>query len=172
MDEPRGLLVLGLGNVLLGDDGAGVEAVGRLRDDYLIPPDVRVVDGGTLGLALLDELVRARAVILVDAVQLDEPPGTVVIVRGAEVEPTVALRLSPHQVGVSDLLTAARFLDRLPQTVVLVGIVPLSIELGIGCSPAVERHLDDLVACVAAECAAQGHPLGPPIQPAAGEAAP
>jgi hydrogenase maturation protease len=161
MDEAAGLLVLGLGNVLLSDDGVGIEAVERLKDGYVIPHDVRVVDGGTLGLALLDELVRAKAVILVDAVQLDEPPGTIVTIRGADVEPTARLRLSPHQVGVSDLLCAARFLDRLPRSIVLMGVVPQTIELGVGCSGPVGRRIDELVACVAAECAAQGYPLGP-----------
>lgn len=75
-DRAIDLLVLGLGNVILGDDGLGAAAVARLESRYRLPEGVRLEDGGTLGLALLDLIGEARYLILVEAVRTGEPPGT------------------------------------------------------------------------------------------------
>jgi hydrogenase maturation protease len=145
MNRPTPLLILGLGNVLLGDDGLGPAAVARLHDQYRLPPDVRVLDGGTLGLALLPYVEDADAVILVDAVRGEGPPGTFVRLAGDDVGPAVATRLSPHQIGVSDVLDGARWLDRYPPHVVLLGLVPESIELGVGLSEPVATALPEFI---------------------------
>jgi len=155
------LLVLGLGNVLLRDDGLGVAAVGRLADRYERPEGVRILDGGTLGLSLLPHLEDAEQVILVDAIQAGSVPGTFVRLVGDDVGPAVAARLSPHQVGVADLLDGARWLDRYPSRVVLLGLVPESIDLGVGLSPSVRQALPELVECVVDEARAQGFPFRP-----------
>ena len=161
------LLVLGLGNVLLGDDGAGPAVIAALRDTRAVPDGSRVLDGGTLGLSLLPYLEDARRVILVDAVAADAPAGTLVRIEGADVGPAVATRLSPHQVGVADLLEGARWHDREPQQLVLLGVVPLSIELGIGLSDPVRSALPELLDLVCAEALAWGVPLDA-IEPRAG----
>jgi len=151
------LLVLGLGNPLCGDDGAGIAAVSRLRERYDLPPRVAVLDGGTLGLSLLPYLRQARTVILVDAVAADAPPGTLVRLDGEDVAPAAAHRLSPHQVGVADLLDGARILGGYPEVLVLVGVVPAQLELSMERSPAVEARIDDLVQATVDEAARMGH---------------
>ena len=153
------LLVLGLGNPLCGDDGAGVAAVARLRERYEPPPGVLVLDGGTLGLSLLPHLRRARAVILVDAIAANEPPGTLVRLTGDDVGRAAAHRLSVHQVGVADLLDGARLLGGYPEALVLVGVVPAHTELSIERSPAVQARIDDLVQAVVDEAGRMGHTL-------------
>jgi hydrogenase maturation protease len=154
MSKPRSLLVLGLGNLLLGDDGVGSAAIALLLDRYRPPRDVRVLDGGTLGLSLLPYLDEADAVLLVDAIRADAPPGSLVRLDGEQVAPAVATRLSPHQIGVSDLLDGARWLDRYPARLVLLGIVPETMELAVGLSPEVAKSLPDLVERVVDEAAA------------------
>jgi len=155
--EPRiSVLVLGLGNILCGDDGAGVVAVHKLRRGWQLPPGVRVVDGGTLGLDLLALVAASDRVILVDAVRADAPPGTIVRLAGDEVASAVYERLSPHQIGVADLLAGAAWCERYPRDVVIVGVVPESVELQIGCTPAVTASLDALVFAVLAELHAHG----------------
>lgn len=151
MSDRTPLLVLGLGNVLLEDDGVGALAAQRLIEEYEIPNDVRVLDGGTLGLALLPYVEDAERLILVDAVRADAPAGSLVRLDGEDVPPAVATRLSPHQVGVSDLLDGARWLQRLPSELVLLGIVPQSIELNVGLSMPVQSALGALIATVVAE---------------------
>jgi hydrogenase maturation protease len=161
MSERIPLLVLGLGNVLLEDDGVGGAAVSLLRERFEVPPGAKVLDGGTLGLSLLPYLEDARRVILVDAVAADAPAGTLVRLEGADVGPAVATRLSPHQVGVADLLEGARWHDREPERLVLLGVVPESIELGVGLSGPVLRALPRLLDLVCAEAQACGFPLIP-----------
>jgi hydrogenase maturation protease len=156
MSERPSLLVLGLGNLLLQDDGVGGAAVALLLERFNTPRDVRVLDGGTLGLSLLPYLEGAGAVILVDAVRADERPGSIIRLDGEDVAPAVATRLSVHQVGVSDLLDGARWLDRYPGRVVLLGLVPESMELAVGLSPLVRASLSDLVERVADEALALG----------------
>jgi hydrogenase maturation protease len=153
------LLVLGLGNVLCGDDGLGIEAVRRLLEAYGPSDGVQVLDGGTLGLALLGWVAEAETLLLVDAVRDDRPPGTLVRLDGWEVAPAVRERLSPHQVGVADLFDGLELLGRTPSRVVLWGAVPARLELCTTLSPAVEAALPALVDAVVAEAAALGHEL-------------
>lgn len=160
-DTAADLLVLGLGNALLGDDGVGPVIVARLRESFSLPEGARCVDGGTLGLSLLPYIEDARIVILVDAVAADAPPGTLVRLEGREVGPAVATRLSPHQVGVADLLEGARWHDREPARLLLLGIVPESIELGVGLSTPVLRSMPALIDLVRTEAASFGYEFNP-----------
>jgi len=159
MSDRTPLLVLGLGNVLLADDGVGSATVTELRDRYEPCDGACVLDGGTLGLSLLPYLDHADIVILIDAIRADAPPGSFVRLDGDDVVPAVATRLSPHQVGVADLLDGARWLDRYPARVILLGLVPESIELGVGLSPSVASGLPGLVTRVVDEAAALGFPF-------------
>ncbi|HET9987626.1 MAG TPA: HyaD/HybD family hydrogenase maturation endopeptidase [Kofleriaceae bacterium] len=145
------VLVLGLGNIICGDDGAGVVAVHRVRREWALPEGARVVDGGTLGLDLLALIAASDRVILVDAVRGDGPPGTLVRLAGDDVAPAVYERLSAHQIGVADLLAGATLCDRYPEEVVIVGVVPAMTDLQLGCTPQVAASLDGLVAAVIAE---------------------
>lgn len=155
------LLVLGLGNVICRDDGLGVAAVLRLLDGFRPAPGVRVLDGGTLGLALLPTLEAADTVLIVDAIRSEGPPGSLVRLEGEDVAQAAHDRLSVHQVGVSDLIGAARWQGSLPRRLLLLGLVPESIDLGLERTPAVEAALPALVDAVRAECAALGHPFLP-----------
>ena len=154
-----GVLVLGLGNVLLGDDGLGAAAVARVERDYRPHPGVRLEEGGTLGLSLLGLLADSDHVILVDAVRADAPPGTLVRLDGDDVADAVRDRLSPHQVGVADLLDAARLIDCYPTTVTLLGLVPTVIELAVSRSNAVDSALEQLVAAIVGEVQSLGYNL-------------
>ena len=161
MSRPTPLLVLGLGNMLLEDDGVGAAAVSLLLERYAAPEGVRVLDGGTLGLSLLPYLEDADAVILVDAVRADGPPGSFVRLDGDDVAPAVASRLSVHQVGVADLLDGARWLGRYPDRVVLLGLVPESMELAVGLTPRVRSALPELAERVAEEARSLGFVFSP-----------
>jgi hydrogenase maturation protease len=152
------VLVLGLGNVVCTDDGAGIAAIHKLIREYDLPDGVEALDGGTLGLSLLPLVDRADQVILVDAIRAEGPPGTQVRIEGDEVAPAVYERLSPHQIGVADLLAGASLIDRYPDRVVILGVVPESIELGLGRTPAVEASIPALVERVVEELAALGYP--------------
>lgn len=157
--DRTGLLILGLGNLLCEDDGAGTAAVEALLRGWEPPPGVRILDGGTLGLTLLPLLQDADRVIIVDAIAADAPAGSLVRLEGSEVSLAAANRLSVHQVGVSDLLGGVSLLGQTPSVVVLHGVVPQSMELSVELTPAVAAAIPALVERVAAEAAALGFPL-------------
>jgi hydrogenase maturation protease len=152
-----GVLVLGLGNVLLGDDGLGPAAIARLEREYVAPPNVRLEDGGTLGLSLLGLIAESDHVILVDAVRAEGAPGSLVRLDGTDVVDAVRDRLSPHQIGVADVLEAARLIDSYPATVKLLGLVPEAIDLAVVRSRPVDEKLDELVAAVVHEVQSLGY---------------
>lgn len=159
--EDGSLLILGLGNVLCGDDGLGVAAVAEIQRRFFLSPRVRVLDGGTLGLALLGHIGLAQDVLLVDAVRGDAPPGTLVRLEGDEVAPAARERLSVHQIGVADLLDGLRLLDAVPRRLLLLGLVPRTLELGLERSPEVQAQLPSLVREVIAEAKRLGYELRP-----------
>jgi len=152
------LLILGLGNVLYGDDGLGIAAVHLVEQRYSCPNSVRLADGGTLGLSLLPLLEQARKAIIVDAIRCaGVPAGEIVRLKGEEVAPAVRSRLSPHQIGVADLLDGAELIGRVPEELLLLGLVPDALDFGIGFSAAVNRNLTSLAHAVVAEAARMGH---------------
>jgi hydrogenase maturation protease len=155
--QDRRCLVLGVGNVLLRDEGVGVrviEELERLPAGALPDPGrVRLVDGGTLGLDLLPLIEDSSALILVDAVNLRREPGTVGVIRGDDLHSTLAGHVSPHQVGVGDLVAAARLSGVIPPYVSLVAIQPEAIEIGLDLTAAVEAALPRAVAATLDEIA-------------------
>lgn len=134
------LLVLGLGNPLLADDGAGLALLDLLRPELAEDPNVELVDGGTQGVMLLGLFEGRRALLLLDAVQRGERPGTTHLERHPE-QLRAARGFGAHGGNASELLASARMLALLPDEVVLVGIEPAEIRTRIGLSPPVLRGL-------------------------------
>lgn len=145
--ERRGkILVLAVGNTLVGDDGAGAACLELMAPRWSGAPNVDMVDGGTLGLYLIDRVAGYEKVLFLDAVALPEPPGTIIAALDGEVEAVFRTRFSPHQAGVNDLLSALALMGRRPANVALVGVVPETIDYGIGLSTTVEAALPRMAA--------------------------
>lgn len=144
-------LVLGLGNILLGDDGVGVRVVERLQSLYDFPEGLCVLDGGTLGLDLLPYVEDADRLLLIDAVQAGREPGTLLRLEGEEVPAFLAVKLSPHQMALPDLLATARLRGRFPSEVVLWGVQPGRMTTTLDLSPPVAAQVDALVDRVLAD---------------------
>ena len=125
----RGVLVLGLGNILLQDEGVGVRAVEALHAAYCFPPRVRVMDGGTQGLFLLPYVRTASHLLIFDAIDFGLPPGTLRIIRDGEVPRFIgAKKVSMHQTGFQEVLSSAELLGGLPQSLVLIGVQPVELD--------------------------------------------
>jgi hydrogenase maturation protease len=133
------ILVLGIGNLLLQDEGIGVHVVERLQTRYRLPENVCALDGGTSGMTLLDDLAACQHLLVVDCGRLDAPPGSVREFFGDAVPAFFQQRISPHQIGLSDLLAAAALIDALPAGLSLIAIEPECIELGTEMSATGER---------------------------------
>jgi hydrogenase maturation protease len=150
-------LVLGVGNKLLSDEGVGVHVVERLAAGYVIPEEVQLLDGGTLGMDLLYYLEGIDNLLLVDAVETHKDPGTLIRLEGEEVPAFLSLKISPHQLGVPDMLAAARFKDLYPKRLVLWGIQPELLDIGLDLSPLIESQMDILIGNVVEQLRAWGH---------------
>jgi hydrogenase maturation protease len=160
------ILVLGIGNLLMTDDGIGVRVVQLIAERYRFPERVTILDGGTLGLDLLPSMKEAQRLIIVDAVDTGAAPGTLVRLCGGEIPPALETRLSPHQIGLKELLTVASLLGQAPGETVLWGVQPESIEMALRLSPPVDAQLEPLAGKVLDELAAWGvRPESPPSPP-------
>jgi hydrogenase maturation protease len=135
----------------MSDDGIGIRVIQQLADNYRFPPDVTVFDGGTLGLDLLPQLEGVDRLLIVDAVETGKAPGSLVRLTGADVQPVMETKLSPHQMGLKDLLAVASLQGINPPEMVLLGVQPQDIELGMDLSPPVAARLDELVTRVLRE---------------------
>jgi hydrogenase maturation protease len=138
-------LVLGLGNILLADEGVGVRVIEHLLERYDFPEGVLVMDGGTLGLDLLPYLEDASRLVVVDAVQARKPPGTLIRLAGKEIPVFLdTSKVSPHQEGLQDLLAVAALKGYLPEEVVFWGAQVASLGVSLELSPAVAAQVDEL----------------------------
>lgn len=144
---PAKTLILGIGNVLLRDEGAGIHALRRLGEVLDGRADMELLDGGTLSFTLAGAIEDAERLIVIDAAQLDAVPGTTRVFIGEDMDRFVggSRKRSVHEVGLIDLMSIARLADRLPAERALVGIQPQDLDWGEAPSPAVAAALP--VAC-------------------------
>lgn len=122
----NGTLVLGLGNLVHSDDGVGVHLIGRLSEDPRVPSGVELLDGGTHGLNLLSRISGLRRLLVVDAVNVGQEPGTVVRIEGAALNGLPG-KPSVHQLGFADLMTALQLIGGAPEEIVVLGVQPLRL---------------------------------------------
>jgi hydrogenase maturation protease len=134
-------LVLGVGNVLLADEGAGVHAMRYLQDHYDLP-DTTYLDAGTLSFTLAADIAEADNLIVFDAAQIDAEPGTVRVFEGNAVDDFLKFgRCSVHEVGFADLMDISRLEGHLPERYALIGIQPETLGWGDAPSETVRRSL-------------------------------
>ena len=143
-------VILGLGNLVHTDDGAGVHAIERLILDPRVPGSVRLIDGGTLGLGLISHLSGVERLLVIDAVDAGEVPGTVMRFEGEALKGLPG-KASVHQLGFADLMVALELLGDRPRQVVLLGIQPESTEWGAELTPCIEAALSKVVNLAIAE---------------------
>jgi hydrogenase maturation protease len=146
----QSILVLGLGNTLLTDDGAGVQVVMRLQQASDIPDRVSLIDGGTLSFSLLSDITDATGLVVVDAARMGLPPGTVRCFEDEAMDRFLIRngQCSVHEVGLAEVLDMARLQDGLPARRALVAIQPGSLEWGPEPTAAVAAALPHATACV------------------------
>lgn len=143
--EPT-VLVMGIGNILLSDEGVGIRVIEQLQERYIFPDAIQIIDGGTMGLELLPYFEGKRNIIIVDALSAGFSPGTVTKI--IDLPAFFRSRLSPHQIGLTDILALASLSEGSPLNVILFGIEPGRIDTGMEMSPEVKNqisHLSDRV---------------------------
>jgi hydrogenase maturation protease len=137
-------VVIGIGNPLMRDDDLGLVALERLRTGYQLP-QVELHDGGTWGMNLLPTIEAADRLLVLDAIDQESTPGTVIELVGAAVPRYLGLKLSPHQTDLADVLALAQLRGTLPPDLVAIGAQPDRVEVGLGLTPAVEGAVEAVV---------------------------
>jgi len=142
------VVLLGLGNILLSDEGVGVHVINAIRRGYDFSPGIEVVDGGVMGLDLLPLFQMHGRIVIVDAVDFGKTPGHSGMVPGEEIHAVLNTRLSAHHLGLSDILCASKLVCERPPEVRLIGIQPASFEVGLNMSPVIQEKIGLLIGLV------------------------
>lgn len=138
--------ILGLGNLVLSDEGFGVEAVRYLESRHKLPPNVNVIDGGTQGIYLLDYIESADRLMIFDAIIPRDYEFKVYLYKNEELPAFIHRKLSSHQIGLSELLSVARLKGRVPDEIALIGVPPKSLDMHVGLTEEVRKLVPEAVA--------------------------
>ncbi len=139
------ILVIGMGNILMQDEGVGVRAVEELENKYVIPDNITVVDGGTTGMELFEPIRNCDQLIVADAINTGDPYGTIVRIANEEIPAFFQTKLSNHQLGLSDLLALLKLKGESPEHVAVIGMVPHSLENKLGLTKEATKGLSDMI---------------------------
>ena len=123
--------VLGIGNIILSDEGFGVRVVEYLQKNFRFPDNVALVDGGTLGVELTHFITGTRRLLIVDSIDGGVEAGTTFHLRGDEIKAHFAQKISAHEIGIQDVLTILELTDKKIPCVELIGAQPFSLEAGV-----------------------------------------
>jgi hydrogenase maturation protease len=148
MGSDPAILVLGIGNLLWADEGFGVRAVETMQRDWVMPPNVQLLDGGTQGIYLVDRVRTADVLVVFDAVDYGLPPGTMKRVEGDEVPRFLgAKKMSLHQTGFQEVLALAAMLGDYPEHLLLIGVQPVELDdFGGSLRPPVKARIAPAIA--------------------------
>lgn len=150
MDDSLPIAVVGLGNLVHTDDGVGVHAIQALQDDRRVPDGVVLLDGGTQGLSLIPHISGFPRLLVIDAIDVGQEPGTLVRFEGHALNGLPG-KATVHQLGFADLMLAMKLLGESPSEVVVLGIQPMSTDWGAELTMSVRNALPGLINAVAAQ---------------------
>lgn len=162
------ILVIGMGNVLMQDEGIGVRAVEELENRYVIPDQVQVMDGGTTGMELFEPIRNCDQLVVADAINTGAPYGTLVRIANKAIPAFFQTKISNHQLGLSDLLALLQLKAESPEHVAIIGMVPHSLENKLGLSAEAAAGLDTMVRKLVEELADLGVVLQERVEPLIG----
>jgi hydrogenase maturation protease len=145
MRNTSNITIIGLGNILLKDEGVGVHVANAVKERYTLSPEVEIIDGGTMGLDLLPFFEGRDKILLVDAVDFGREPGHVGMLGKGEIPAVLESKLSMHHISLSDVLFTASFMGIGPDELCLIGIQPESLDIGLDMTGTVGDKFETLV---------------------------
>jgi hydrogenase maturation protease len=138
--------ILGIGNLLLGDEGFGVHCVQHIEQCYEIPENIRVFDGGTAGILLAPFIEQCDRLYVLDVIDLEDDPGSVHLFTEEDVRAgDVQTRMSPHQIGMLEILDICKIRGKVPEQVQFITVVPQTLEPGMELSPLIAERVTDVI---------------------------
>lgn len=138
--------ILGIGNLLLGDEGFGVHCVQHIEQHYDIPENICVFDGGTAGILLAPFIEQCDRLFVLDVIALDDEPGAVHSFTEEDVRAgNIQTRMSPHQIGMLEILDICKIRGKVPEQVQFITVVPQTLEPGMDLSPLIAGRVTDVI---------------------------
>ena len=158
MHSQKKIGILGLGNLLLRDEGFGVHFINYLTERYEIPAHVAVLDGGTAGIMMAPFIEDADILYVIDTVALrDQPPGSIHHFSDQDIQAgNLHARMSPHQVGLLEILDLCRIRETAPEQTEMITVVPEDLSIAIGLTPTLAAKLPEVMAILEKALAGQG----------------
>lgn len=147
-DSVADVTILGIGNLLMGDEGVGIHVLNKLHESYTFSPTINFVDGGTIGIDLIPYFEECQKMIIIDAVDFQETPGYYKTLANDEIRYRFNTKLSLHHAGLSDVLSIIELQDIKPPDMILVGIQPDKIEMGLELSNTIQNKLDEIFSII------------------------
>ncbi len=139
------IAVIGLGNILLRDEGVGVHVTNTIKQGYTFSPYVEIIDGGTMGLDLLPLFEGRDKILIVDAVDFGREPGYVGIIKNEDIPSALNSKLSVHHIGLSDVLFASKLMGISPLEICLIGIQPESLDVGLDMTEEIKGKIETVI---------------------------
>lgn len=154
-NQEKRIGVLGIGNMLLGDEGFGVHCVHALEEQYACPEHIRVFDGGTAGILLAPFIEECDYLFVVDVVALDDAPGSVHCFTDEDVRSgSIQTRMSPHQIGMLEILDICAIRGQVPERIQFITVVPQQLEPGMELTPLLQQRVGDVLGILLEQLAA------------------
>lgn len=151
------VVVFGAGNLLLSDEGLGVHLVKRMNDTYEPSDDVEFYDGGTMGILATHKLEETSHVIIVDSLDATGEPGELRTYRKEDIMlEKIPAKMSPHQIGLQEVLTISELRGKAPNTITFYGVIPASLDSSVELSPEVEARLGEIENLIVSELKSMG----------------
>jgi len=139
------VVVFGAGNLLLSDEGLGVHLVKQMNEKYLPSEDVEFYDGGTMGILATHKLEETSHVIIVDSLEAKGEPGELRIYKKDDIMLNkIPAKMSPHQIGLQEVLTLSELRGKAPETITFYGVIPASLESDVELSDSVAIRLNEI----------------------------
>ena len=138
------ITILGIGNTLYTDEGLGVHALAALEETYGTDRQVQLIDGSTDGMSLLGPVEDTDYLIVIDAINAGKEGGHIIELHGDDIPAYYGIKMSIHQLGFQEVLLASKLRERYPKNIVMIGMQPTSLELGIGLSETNEAQLPEM----------------------------
>jgi hydrogenase maturation protease len=151
-DSPPPVLILGVGSILLRDEGVGVRLVEAMSKCKL-PPGVELIDGGTASVELIDYIRGRKKVVIIDAVKGGQEPASIYRFKDTDVDGVQRPQLSLHDIGLLENLALVKYLDKPPEEMIIFGVEPKDMSVGLELSPEVAKVIPRLIELVLAEIA-------------------
>lgn len=142
------ITILGIGNTLFTDEGVGIHLLPLLEEAYKDDMQVEIIEGLTDGMKLLGPVEEAENLIIIDAINAGVEGGTILSLEGDEIPAYFGIKMSVHQMGFQEVLFAAKFRERYPKKIIMFGMQPTSLELGVELTETNQAKLEDLAEAV------------------------